>query len=130
MSLLVSADANVFLVVAGRASPDAISPSEGPSLFSHGLTFRFPSPHGAIDLAIAAPGDLAAFADLSAAAILKPVCLPLDLTALRHGVIHARLHGDAQAHQLAQRFLATMVARQQSGIPRRCVCVPTLKPTK
>lgn len=125
MSARQPADPSLFLVVTGSALPAAVMPTDA-ELFAHGLTFRFPSVQGAIDLALAAPTDLAAFSDLSAAAILKPVCIPIALTHVHHGIVHARLNEQPAAHKLAQRFLAAMTATNHPAPPCRCLhdCTP------
>lgn len=120
MTAPLSADASVFLIVTGSARPDALMLADG-NLFAHGLTFRFPSAQGAVDLAIAAPTELTAFADLSAAAILKPVCIPVALTHVRHGVVHAHVSDLPSNHRLAQRFLAAMTVANHPAPPCRCL---------
>jgi hypothetical protein len=121
MSLVVSADTSVFLVVTGHAHADARTTGKAATPFKHGLTFRFPSPHGTNDLTVAAPTDLTGCADLAAASILKPVCLPLNLTAVHHGVIHARLHDGAHAQRLAQQLIAVMSATPNPAHQSRCL---------
>lgn len=120
MSAPRPADASVFLVVTGSTLPDALRPADG-NLFAHGLTFHFPSAKGAVDLVIAAPTELTAFADLSAAAILKPVCIPIGLTQVQHGVVHAHVSDQPFAHRLAQRFLAAITATDHPAPRCRCL---------
>lgn len=108
MNHIVNDNPSIFVVVTGAAHRHGLM-QERPA-FANGITFRQRTASGAIDLNIAAPADLAAFADLSAAAILKPVCLPIALTHLRHGIVHARLRDDPAAHRLAQTVLAGIAA--------------------
>lgn len=118
MNPIIYDTSSVFLVVTGAAHEAHVAAAaNGMSA----ITFRQQSPHGAIDLAIAAPADLAAYADLAAAAILKPVCLPIALTHVRHGIVHAQLSDQSSAHKLAQRFLAVMAATNHPVPPRRCL---------
>lgn len=122
MSTPRPADASVFLVVAGTAPPDALKAANAnPPVLTNGLTFRFPSLQGAVDLTIAAPNNLAAFADLAAAAILKPVCIPIALTNAHHGVVQANLSDSPTAHKLAQQLLAAMTAANPPARPCRCL---------
>lgn len=116
MSHVVYPDPSVFLVVTGRAYASDLTHHDD---LVGGLTFRQPTPNGDIDLFIAAPCDLAGLADLSAAAILKPVVLPLTLTGLRHGIVETRLRVDAAAQRLAQKILAANAASPQPVPPRR-----------
>lgn len=121
MSRIIYDNPSVFLIITGGAYADDITAAHAPDALRSGLCFRHQAPHGAIDIAIAAPADLAAFADLAAAAILKPVCLPIALESLRHGTINARLHSDPTAHRLAQRFLTAMGAVSHPAHQRRCL---------
>lgn len=122
MSLVLAANPSIFLLVTGNAHADALVPTKDTLAFWNGLTFRFPRPsHGVIDLIIAAPTNLTEYADLSAAAILKPVCLPIALTEIHHGAIHAGLNANPASHVIAQSILAAKAANRNPGHPLRCV---------
>ncbi|WP_334145802.1 hypothetical protein [Hyphomicrobium sp.] len=123
MNPVIYGNATVFLVVTGAAHAAHLT---GATSITHGITFRHHTPSGAIDLAIAAPTNLSAYADLAAAAILKPVCIPIALTHVRHGIVHAQLNERPAAHKLAQHFLAAMTATNHPAPPCRCLhdCTP------
>jgi hypothetical protein len=123
MSLVLAANPSIFLLVTGYAAADALVPTKDPLGFWNGLTFRFPrASHGTVDIIIAPPTDLSEYADLSAASILKPVCLPLALTELQHGAIHATLNAGPKAHALAQKILAAEAAMNPAHSRRCCHC--------
>ncbi|MCH9808478.1 MAG: hypothetical protein K0U74_12155 [Alphaproteobacteria bacterium] len=56
-------------------------------------------------LEIIAPKDLWGFADWQAVGLIKPFCLPLQLTQIAPGRIRANLRDDALARDLAQAVL-------------------------
>lgn len=62
----------------------------------------------ALHLSIAVPDDLLGFADLQSVGLLKPVCLPLQITHLGPSRIHSCLRTDPAARRLADTVLKAL----------------------
>ena len=108
MSAHILADGSVFLVVTGRTVPPASSADPD---VSRGLVVRQTPVSGLpLELLVAPPLDLLAFADLSRAALLKPVCVPLALDAISGYRVTCRMQNHPVAVQTAQRILAVLSA--------------------
>lgn len=109
---LIELGPQLFLVCLGHAMPGDILEPERRCYPGRGLLFTQTIANGeSIELFIAAPSDLLAFAGMHAVTIRKPVCLPLDLAQITpHGRINARLRTDAQAHRLATLMLEALAS--------------------
>lgn len=78
---------------------------------AQGLLLRPRSTAGElVELFVATPDDLLAYADLASATLLKPVVLPLQLIEVRPGRINARLATHPTAVVLARTILAALAA--------------------
>lgn len=111
-------DTRLFLVaVGGTLAPDITDLSRAACYPAQGLMLR---PAGSLEPApelFIAADDLVGFADLAAVSVLKPVVVPIELAEIVPGRINARLHGDRQVQELAQRFLAAMTASPNPALP-------------
>jgi hypothetical protein len=115
MTARVLADGSMFLVVTGRTVAPATSAA--PEV-SQGLVIQQSPVKGTpIESLVAPPLDLLAFADLSRAALLKPVCIPLALTAISPYRVTCRVQDHPIAVRTAQRFLAAMAADPHPACP-------------
>ena len=124
----MSLSPSLFLVSIGAATRDALQQQFPPVCYpASGLLLGQTTASGAtIELFIAAPGDLVAFADMDAVAILKPAVLPLTLAEVVPGRINATLRTDATGQQLARLILAGLAAIKNPAQPAGVV-KPTLK---
>ena len=77
-----------------------------------GLLLELPTASGQpIELVVAAPDDLVAFADMQALTVLQPVCLPLQVVSVTaDGRINARLRDDAVGRRLANAILGAIAS--------------------
>lgn len=115
MTAHILADGSVFLVVTGRTM--AAAPTTVPDV-SRGLVVRQTPFNGTpLELLVAPPLDLLAFADLHGAALLKPVCVPIALQAISSYRVTCRIQDQPLAVQTAQRILAALTADNHPARP-------------
>src|SRR5690606_34745326 len=85
-----------------------------------GLLFENVNPNGARCELLVRAEDMLGCADLAAATIEKPLCLPFDLVDIRPGRINANLRNDQNSRVLAARILRLLpdiyLAPKASGV--------------
>lgn len=109
----------LFLVCLGAESAVVLAdPDRRAGYPATGLTIRQDLGAGGVaHLFIAAPDDLAGLADLGAASLMKPVCLPLSLTHVGSQRIGARLSDDPNQQRVAQRILRAITHPDPAAQP-------------
>lgn len=102
----------LVLVSLGNADPkDLADPTRAGCWGETGLLIKQPIATGVdIELFVASPTDLLGYGDMTAAGMLKPTVLPLELAEVMPGRINARLNTDAQSQQLSTAILAAIAA--------------------
>lgn len=108
----------LFLVSAGPIYPASLSPPHA-FLAQSGLVLGETLANGrSAQLVIQPPGDdIVAYADMACVSILKPACLPLQLTYIEPQRIEARIRKDAFAAQFAMAVLKTLATFQHPLVP-------------
>ncbi len=109
---------SLFLVSVGNVNPAQITDMSRDTYPANGLLLQQPTTSGApVELFIATDADLAAWANLRALSILKPIVLPLTLAEVRPGRINAYLREDPQSHALAAHILNALLALHHPAQP-------------
>lgn len=116
--LMIKGPSLLLVSLAHLPEADLRNPAQAALWPAQGLLLRARNAAGQlVELFVATPVDLLAYADLAAATLLKPVVLPLQLIEVGPGRINARLATHPAAVDLARTILAALAAATHPATP-------------